>query len=119
MCTAISFKTKDHYFGRNLDLEFSYKESVTITPRNYSFTFSEAKTLRSHYAIIGVATVADNYPLYYDAVNERGLCIAALNFPGNAVYHPTLDGADNISPFELIPWILGQCASVKEASWTQ
>jgi len=115
MCTAISFKTKDHYFGRNLDLEFSYKETITITPRNYSLSFSEAKTLRNHYALIGVATIADNYPLYYDAVNEKGLCAAALNFPGNAVYHPTLDGADNISPFELIPWILGQCQSVAEA----
>ena len=39
MCTAITYKTKDHYFGRNLDLERSYNESVTITPRNYEFVF--------------------------------------------------------------------------------
>ncbi|WP_330399440.1 linear amide C-N hydrolase [Agathobacter ruminis] len=37
MCTAITYSTKDHYFGRNLDLEFSYREEVTITPRNYPF----------------------------------------------------------------------------------
>jgi choloylglycine hydrolase len=40
-----------------------------------------------HYAMVGVATVIDNYPLYYDAANEHGLCIAGLNFPGNACYH--------------------------------
>ena len=34
MCTAISFKTKDHYFGRNLDLEYSYFEIITIALRN-------------------------------------------------------------------------------------
>lgn len=115
MCTAISFLTKNHYFGRNLDLEFSYKEEITITPRNYPFQFCEAKTLRSHYAMIGMATIANNYPLYYDATNEFGLSMAGLNFPGNAVYHPTLDGMDNITPFELIPWILSQCKTISEA----
>ena len=39
MCTAATYYTKDHYFGRNLDLEYSYHETVTITPRNYPFQF--------------------------------------------------------------------------------
>lgn len=115
MCTAISFQTKDHYFGRNLDLEYSYQESVTITPRNFPFHFREAKTFRNHYAMIGMATVADQYPLYYDATNEHGLSMAALNFPGNAVYLPTEDGKENIAPFEFIPWILSQCKTVNDA----
>lgn len=34
--------------------------------------------------IIGMAHVAENYPLYYDAVNEAGLGMAGLNFVGNA-----------------------------------
>ena len=37
MCTAISLKAMGHYFGRNLDLDHSYNESVVITPRNYPF----------------------------------------------------------------------------------
>lgn len=115
MCTSISFKTKDHYFGRNLDLEYSYQEAVTITPRNYTFHFCDAKTIQKHYGIIGIATVADGYPLYYDAVNEAGLGIAGLNFPGNAVYLPTAEGKDNIAPFEFIPWILAQCKTVSDA----
>ncbi len=115
MCTAISFKSKDHYFGRNMDYEFSYNETVTITPRNYCFNFRNGYTIKKHYAIIGMAYVVDNYPLYYDGTNEAGLSMAGLNFPDNAVYHPESSGKDNISPFEFIPWILCKCNSVCDA----
>lgn len=112
MCTAITYKTADHYFGRTLDLEYCYEERVTVTPRNYEFRFRTKGPIRSHYAIIGMATVADNYPLYYEAANECGLSMAGLNFPGNACYFPALDGKDNIAPFEFIPWILSQCGNL-------
>lgn len=115
MCTAITYKTKDHYFGRTLDLEYSYDERVTVAPRNFVFTFRKKEAIRNHYAIIGMATVAEKYPLYYEAVNECGLSVAGLNFPGNAYYFPVEDGKDNIAPFEFIPWILTQCKSVAEA----
>jgi len=115
MCTAVTYKTKDHYFGRNLDLEYFYKETVTITPRNFVFRFRKMGEMESHYAMIGMAYICDGYPLYYDATNEKGLSMAGLNFPGNADYKPYCAGKDNVSPFELIPWILGQCATVSEA----
>jgi len=115
MCTAITYKTKDHYFGRNLDLEYSYNETVTITPRNYVFEFRKTGKMESHFAMIGMSYIAKGYPLYYDATNEKGLSIAALNFPQNADYKPFCETQDNITPFELIPWILGQCATVCEA----
>ena len=115
MCTAVTYKTKDHYFGRNLDLEYSYKETITITPRNYIFHFRKMEKMESHFAMIGMAYISEGYPLYYDATNEKGLSMAGLNFPENADYRPYCDGKDNITPFELIPWILGQCASVSEA----
>lgn len=114
MCTAISFLTKDHYFGRNLDLEYSYDETVTITPRNYPFHFRHKTTIQHHYAIIGVAYVQNNYPLYYDATNEKGLSMAGLNFPEFADYKHFSQNKDNITPFEFIPWILAQCATVTE-----
>lgn len=115
MCTAVSFCPADHYFGRNLDLEYSYKESVTVTPRNYPFHFRNGTCVLSHYAIIGIATVADNYPLYYEATNEAGLSLAGLNFPGNAQYFSPREDKENITPFELIPRILGSCRNVSEA----
>lgn len=115
MCTAITYKTKDHYFGRTLDLEYTYEEQVTVTPRNYRFVFRNGTMIENHYAMIGMATVADNYPLYYEAANEYGLSMAGLNFPENACYFPKAEGMDNIAPFEFIPWILSQCKDLKEA----
>ena len=115
MCTAATYKTKDFYFGRTLDYEFSYGDEITITPRNYIFEFRHMEKLSSHYAIIGMAHVAGDYPLYYDAVNEKGLGMAGLNFVGNAVYNVVENGKENVAQFEFIPWILGKCATVQEA----
>lgn len=115
MCTAITYKTKDFYFGRTLDYEISYGDEVTITPRNYEFNFRHKQNIKNHYAIIGMAYVTENYPLYYEAVNEKGLGIAGLNFVGNAQYNKKIKGKDNITQFEFIPWILSQSTTVKEA----
>ena len=115
MCTAATYKTKDFYFGRTLDYEFSYGDEVTITPRNFEFKFREVDDIKSHYAIIGMAFVTEDYPLYYDAINEKGLAIAGLNFVGNAHYKEKQEGKDNVAQFELIPWILSQCSNVNEA----
>ena len=116
MCTAATYKTKDFYFGRTLDHKCSYSEEVTITPRNFPLPFRAMPTLEKHYAIIGMAHVVDNYPLYFDAINEKGLAMAGLNFVGYAQYREPATHRENIAHFEFIPWILAQCGSVKEAA---
>ena len=83
MCTAATYKTRDCYFGRTLDYEFSYGDEVTVTPRNYPLSFRGMGVMKRHYAMIGMAHMAEDYPLYYDAVNEKGLGMAGLNFVGN------------------------------------
>lgn len=116
MCTCITYQNQNHfYFGRNLDLEYSFNEKVVITPRNYSFTFHNGRTVSGHPALIGMAAEAGGYPLYAEAVNESGLCMAGLNFPGIAAYLEEKEGMENIAPFEFIPWILTQCSTVEEA----
>ena len=115
MCTAATYRSQDFYFGRTFDYEFNYGEEVTVTPRNYPFPLRHQNTLTEHYAMIGIAHMAGDYPLYYDAVNEKGLGMAGLNFVGNAVYNKVQEGRDNIAQFEFIPWMLGQCATVQEA----
>ncbi len=98
--------------GRTLDYEFSYGEQITITPRNYEFDFRFAGKIKSHYALIGMAFVAEGYPLYYDAVNEKGLGMAGLNFVGNAAYEEALpedETESQVAQFEFIPWILKVC----------
>ena len=115
MCTAATYRTKDFYMGRTLDYEYSYGEEITITPRGYEFPFRRMGAMKRHYAIIGMAHVDAEYPLYYDAVNEKGLGVAGLNFVGNAVYRKDEEGKDNVASFEFIPWILSQCATLAEA----
>ena len=115
MCTAVSFGFENHYFGRNFDYEISYNERVTVTPRKYELKFRKIDDIKTHYAIIGIAAGIDEYPLYYDACNEKGLAIAGLNFAGNAVYREFEEDMVNITPFELIPYLLGTCSSVSEA----
>ena len=115
MCTALSLNTKEHYFGRNLDLDRSYGEEVCIMPRKYPLKFREMQDKNVHFAMIGMATAVDKIPLFYDAVNEYGLSMAGLNFPGNAYYAPIAQDKDNIASFEFIPWVLSQCKTVNEA----
>ena len=114
MCTAATYQTKDFYIGRTLDYEFSYGDQITITPRNYPFRFRYMGQMQSHYALIGMAHVVEDYPLYYDAVNEKGVGMAGLNFVGNAVYESEKADRENVAQFEFIPWVLSQCASMKE-----
>ena len=115
MCTAISYKTKNHYFGRNLDMDCSFGESVVIMPRSFPFTYRKEKAPEKAFALIGTAIIKEGLPLFYDAVNEKGLCIAGLNFVGNAFFYPEKENMYNIAPFELVPWLLTRCESVKEA----
>ena len=109
MCTCINLKTKDQYFGRNLDLEYRFNEKVVITPRNYN-----VKNIDIKYAMIGMATVSDDYPLYAEAANEKGLAMAGLYFPNNAYYNESMKNKINLAPYEFILYILGNFKSVKE-----
>ena len=111
MCTAITYCGSDHYFGRNLDLEYHYDEATVITPRKYMFPFEK----KPGYSLVGIATVADGYPLYYDAMNEMGLGVAGLNFPDNAWYFPGKPGKNAVAPHDFIPWVLRRFSSVNEA----
>ncbi len=100
MCTAIKY---DNYFGRNLDLWCHYDTKVIIS--------RDGK-----HPVMGMGIDANGYPLYFDAMNDRGLAMAGLNFPGNAVYFPLDKGRINLAPYELIPYIIGNFSTVEEAA---
>lgn len=115
MCTAASYLDRYHYFGRNLDLEVSYGQTIVVTPRRMPLPYRCQLTDDNHLAMIGMGIVVNGYPLYFDATNEEGLSMAGLNFPGNAHYNDEQAGKHNITPFEFIPWVLGRCSDVKSA----
>ena len=118
MCTSLALPTADgrHVFGRTLDLDEHFGERVILTPCRFSFSFADCHPMSRHYALLGMAAVADGYPLYADAMNEKGLCMAGLRFAESAAYSPRPQtGRLNFAPWELIPYLLGTCATVGEA----
>lgn len=115
MCTAIMAHGARRLFGRTLDLERSYDETVAATGKNFKWRFLHAGEATSRFALLGTACVWQGTPLYFDAVNEAGLAMAGLNFPAYACYRPPVQGAINLASFELIPYVLGQCCALSEA----
>lgn len=115
MCTALNYVSEKHYFGRNFDWNEGYGEKVVITPRNFKIQFRYENAMDTHFAIIGMGIVNNNYPLYYDGVNEYGLCMAGLNFPDNAVYKECVCDKKNITSYEIVLWVLSQCKTTDEA----
>lgn len=110
MCTAVSL---GRCFGRTLDFERSFGEEVVFTPRRFALQFRQRPLMREHFAILGMARVEAGEPLYFDAMNEHGLCMAGLNFTRSARYGAP--GPGTVAAFELIPWVLGQCTSAEQA----
>lgn len=116
MCTSIAAGLDDFYFGRTLDLDRDFGNEVIITPRNYALNLRCGRMVSRHLAYVGIGLVKDGYALYADAMNERGLCIAALNFPGNAYYSSHTGNEERwLAPFEIIPAVMSECATLDDA----
>src|SRR5699024_12218705 len=62
--------------------------------------------------MIGVSVVEDNYPLYCDTINEKDLGIAGLDFVGPCKYFSVDKSKNNMSSFELIPYLSGSCETI-------
>ena len=69
--------------------------------------------MRTHYAMIGMAYVGRGIRSTTMLSTRKGLCIAGLNFVGNAACQSGNGRKDNISVFGLIPGC-GQCADLNE-----
>ncbi|MBQ9180775.1 choloylglycine hydrolase [Candidatus Saccharibacteria bacterium] len=119
MCTGVRFSDDkgNMYFGRNLDWSEGYGQKVVVTPRNYIYHSAFLGDIKmNHGAVIGMAIVEENVPLYFDCANEAGLAIAGLNFPGYAEYAPAaVDGKTNVAAYEFPLWVVANFASVDEA----
>ncbi|MBQ8985190.1 choloylglycine hydrolase [Candidatus Saccharibacteria bacterium] len=118
MCTGIRFNSKNNemYFGRNLDWTMGYGQKVVITPREFSYPSAFLGDQSPQYgAIIGMAIVEDDTPLYFDCANEAGLAIAGLNFPGYSAYEEyAVDGKTNVAAYEFPLWVTMNFSSVNE-----
>ncbi len=118
MCTFFTYNKEDFYIGRTMDIEYNFSERVVITPRKYPWKWKLEKKNLTSYAMIGMANITDNVPLYAEAVNEHGLSMAGLNFSGEAKYFEEKSDKINLAPYELIPYILTRFKSVEQARET-
>lgn len=118
MCTALTLKTKDGYnlFGRNMDLSYAFNQAVTLLPRNYEYRDRVTGNMKKNkYAILGMATIIEDYPAFADAFNEKGLGCAALNFPiYSHLEDKIIEGKNNLAPYDLIIWILANFETVDD-----
>ncbi len=113
MCTTVAKSLGGLYFGRNMDIEYSFGEGLVFVPRGFPLD-NKKEAVTDHFAFMGMGTLIDGYPMLAEGVNEFGLCIAGLNFKGNAVYYREEKGKINLAPYELIPYILGKCKGLKD-----
>lgn len=118
MCTAMTYEKNGLYFGRTLDYDFSYGDRIAITPRGYVFDFKNLRCPNAnsrHLAMIGMAHMEGGYPLYYEALNEKGLAMAGLNFVGFTEYGTKTCGKYSLAPHEFIQFLLGRCEDLSAA----
>ena len=103
MCSIFKY---DSVVGRNFDYEISYNEELRTI---------DAGEFNNKYKIIGVcAGIEKTYPLFYDGMNQYGLCMGALAFNGNANYNMEKKEKNNIPAYAFILKILGDFKLVSE-----
>lgn len=117
MCTGLSFTNKNNelFFGRNLDVPTNYGEQVVVTPKGYHLNYHFIDNQITNQAIIGMGIVVEDYPFYFDCASQNGLCIAGLNFPGNAYFtEEPVANKTNLTPYEFMIWAVTAYSSVKD-----
>lgn len=121
MCTALTLTSKDgyHFFGRNMDIDYNFNQSVMFVPRNFDWrNVVSEETNKTKYAVLGMGTLMNNHPLLADGMNEKGLACAGLNFLGFAHFEEDkLPGKVNLGPYDLMLWILSNFKSVSEVKY--
>jgi len=119
MCTGVRFNDNkgNFYFGRNLDWTTDYGEKVTLTPRGFCYQSALLGEITPKSgAILGMGIIEAEKPLYFDCVNESGLAVAGLNFPGYAKYESApVENKINVAAYEFPLWLTLNFHTVAEA----
>lgn len=119
MCTGIKFTDKEGnlYMGRNLDWTCGYGQSVFVTPKGHKRTWAFEPVKEAVGAIVGMAIVVNDMPLYFDCGNDQGLYIGGLNFPGISTgkYEAgPIEGKTNIAAYEFPFWVASNFTTVDD-----
>lgn len=121
MCTAINLVTPQGYsfFGRTMDFSYPLNPGLYYIPRGHQWqSVLNTHSFDTHYSVLGIGE--DISPVVFpEGVNENGFAAAALYFPGYASYDALVTdhtGKASIAAFEVVKFLLSQCATVDEAA---
>src|ERR1700744_4171427 len=122
MCTSMTFKAEDgtRIYARTMEWGASdLKAEMMLAPRSMAFSsdLGDGKTganWKNQYGFVGVN--AGGLPYATDGMNEAGLTVGALFFPGFAGYQEikTDELATTVSNVGLVNYILGNSKTVDE-----
>jgi choloylglycine hydrolase len=121
-CTGIRLTAKDGtiVYARTLELGGDLDSSILIVPHGYAFrgeTPMGTPGFRwtTKYAFVGPN--AEGLPFVCDGMNEKGLAVGCFLFPGTAGYQKidAANAAHAIASHQVALYLLGTCATVKEA----
>ncbi len=121
-CTSFVIKTQDGspIYGRTMEWgAFDLQAELVLVPRNLSFTSElgagkKGMIWKNKYGFVAINAVKK--PFVTDGMNETGLTMGVLYFPGFAKYQQLKVGEESISMnnVELSAYILGQFETVDE-----
>lgn len=117
MCTAISLVSKQNevFFGRTMDFNYEIDLEVYIIPKNYKYSGEYLKdSYYTKYAFICTGQPIGRL-LAADGMNEKGLGVAALYFPGYAHFQDRqTPNKLSVTSVELVNYLLSNCQDVEE-----
>lgn len=121
-CTSIRMKTTDGlvFYARTMEYGQDLGSNVVIIPKGAALvgTLPDGSSKGLHftakYGFVGMNALGMNN--VSDGMNEKGLVVGGLLFPGYAGYQPysSSESASTIAQFEMVNWLLSQCATVAD-----
>lgn len=115
MCTSLTYKNSrgDHFLARTMDFDLDFKARIMVMPRN-RVVAGDAGEYTTKYGFVGAGRLL-GHEMYTDGVNECGVGVATLYFPGNVYYYDDTP-ADKLglAPQDFVAWALGNAASVDD-----
>jgi choloylglycine hydrolase len=121
-CTGLFAKAKDGgvVYARSLEFNIPIKSQLLLFPRGTACQVAlpegaKGPSWKTKYGFVGMNALG--LPHVVDGMNEKGLQVGLFWFPGFSEYaqFDPKKAATTLTPWEIGEWLLGQCATVKEA----
>lgn len=121
-CTSIRLKTTDGdvVYARTMEYAVAQEAGVSVVPKGTAFVgtlpdgTSKGLAFTAKYGFIGMNS--HGIPILIDGINEKGLVVGGLLFPGFAGYtaYEPAEAGRTIAQYEVVNWLLSQFATVAE-----